>query len=342
MTSTDVDPRSLDLPEGLEFHQRLGLMASTMVARQIDQHLVLPRPTRPFATCTFDQMSGNTMLAMHLAAFGPDTVKCNHRHLDETVAFIVSGHGYSEFRQSDDAEAIRVDWQAGDLIVIPNNAWHQHINLEEQSDVRQLSFRNIRLMNEILHGGDGVYDARENVYHSAARFTNRFNDQPGYFRTREHVGPGRVRANFVSQIVDEPLPADDPGFGVGVATQHYLMGGQRTIDIALTRIRPGGYLRPHKPLIEEAFVVLRGGGRTDVWDDRGHRASVEWSAGDLVSPPLGIWRQHVATDETRLLVGRVIAVTRALGTTDLGDLDAGVPDRFPSIVEAGDPHDERA
>jgi gentisate 1,2-dioxygenase len=338
MTASDVQS-DLDLPFGMRFHERLGLVVDTMVARQLVHHTTLPRPTRHFATATFDGMAGNTMLAMHLANIEVGVVKCNHRHLDETATFILAGRGFSEFRQADDGEPQRLEWEAGDLLVIPSNAWHRHVNTES-TDARQISFRTTRLMTTIMHGGAGHYDKSEDIYHQGARFRARFDDEPGYFARRDEIVPGRIRINFVKQVVDQELPDDDADYGDGVAIQAFSMGGQRITDLALARIRADGRMRPHRPMAEEAFLVLAGSGQTDVWSENGPQRNLRWESGDLVSVPLGAWRQHIADPqrEVRMLVARSTVIERALGLTDQNSawrLDNAHFDRFSALVESG-------
>src|SRR5215218_9750600 len=102
-----------------------GLVAEGMVARQVATHRVEPLPGRDLRTCRMDRLGGHTMTAMHLAEVRPGGHKCNHRHLDETMAYIVAGYGYTELRQSDYAAPVRAEWQAGDVVVVPTNAWHR-------------------------------------------------------------------------------------------------------------------------------------------------------------------------------------------------------------------------
>jgi gentisate 1,2-dioxygenase len=338
---TDMDVRAThasDLPPGMEFHDRLGLIITAMVGRQLPEHTTIPRPTRHFATATFDTMSGNTMMASHLANIEVGVVKCDHRHLDETATFILKGRGFSEFRQSDDADPQRVEWEAGDLLVIPSNAWHRHVNTED-SDARQISFRTTRLMNAIMHGGAGHYDKAETVYHTGARFRDRYDDEPDYFARREEVAPGRVKTNFVKQVASQALPDDDPEYGDGVAIQAFAMGGQRINDLAVARIRAGGRVRPHRPMAEEYCLVLAGSGSTVIWTENGPQRTVEWRAGDLISVPFGAWRQHFAdASDVRLLLARGTLVERALGLADQESawrLDVAHPDRFTECVASG-------
>ncbi len=329
----------VELPAGMEFGEVMGLYITAPVARGLAHHTTLPRPTRHFATATFDTMAGNTMLAMHLANMEVGVVKCDHRHLDETATFILAGRGYSEYRQAEEGPVLRVDWEAGDLLVIPSNAWHRHVNTQD-TDARQISFRTTRLMTSILHGGAGQYAKSEAVYHQGARFTDRFDDEPDYFTVREDLGPGRVRTNFVKQVAAQPLPAEDPEYGDGVAILALAMGGQRITDLAAVGIRAGGATRPHRPWAEEGVLVLAGTGRTEVWSESGARRTWRWGPGDLVSAPLGAWRRHTADGEqdVRLLIGRSTLIERALGLVDQSGpwrLDTPLPDRFSALVAGG-------
>jgi cupin superfamily acireductone dioxygenase involved in methionine salvage len=322
------------LPDGMSYDDR-GLVARGVVARQMLRHRVEPRQGRTVHTCSFDYMAGNTMLAMHLAEIQLGGTKCDHRHLDETMGYIVSGAGYSVFRQDDDEDLIRVDWEAGDVLVVPTNTYHKHHNPSDQHKARQLSFRNTPLMRHLLHGGKGVYDIQDPLYHQNARFYTRFADQPDYFDVHEEIRPGLIRTNFIKNVVAEPLPDPDPDLGRGVAMQRYLMGGQRTLDVALIGIAPHGFVRGHNPLCEEAYLVLRGSGRTDLWNAAGVTRAVEWREGDVISPPLGVARQHVVDGdgEVRLLRVRNTALERAMGIEDNPKLDTVMPDRFPSMIE---------
>jgi len=324
---------------GMEFHPRLGLHVQNMVARQLVTHTTIARPTRHFPTCTFDTMAGNTMLGMHLADVEVGSYKCDHRHFDETASFILTGRGFSEYRQADEGEKLRVDWEAGDLLVIPSNAWHRHVNTSDVR-VRQISFRSTPLMTAFVFGGDGNYEKSDAIYHQSARFTDRFDDQPDYFTSRQELAPGRVGMNFVSQVASQALPEDNPEYGSGVAIQAIAMGGQRITDLAVARIRAGGNMRGHRPLAEESFLVMQGSGASEVWTDDGPRVTLQWSAGDLVSAPLGAWREHTADagEDVRILMARCTAFERALGIADQTApwrLDSDLPDRLEALVDAG-------
>lgn len=333
---TTADDLTRDFPEEMAY-TGTGLVSWGLVARQIPTHRVEPLPGRPMSTCRLDRMGGNTMFAMHLAQIPPGGYKCNHRHLDETLAYMVAGRGRTELRQSDYKGLTITEWEAGDVVVIPTNTWHRHVNADPDQPARQLSFRNTPLMNRILHGGGGTYTVKDRVYNRGGRFEERFDDEEDYFSVREELGPRRVRTNFVRQIASEPLGDDDPELGEGVAVRYFAMGGQLTLNVALVGISDGGFLRPHTPLAEESLLILRGSGHTDLWSPDGEQHTVGWQAGDVVCPPLGVRRRHVADGgDVRVLKVRNVAIERALGIeVSEPALEAAVPDRFGDLFAPG-------
>lgn len=300
-----------------------GLVAQGLVARQVATHRVEPLPGRDLRTCRLDRLGGHTMTAMHLAEVAPGGYKCNHRHLDETMAFVAAGRGWTELRQSDYAAPIRADWAAGDLVVVPTNAWHRHVNADPEQPMRQLSFRNLPLMNRLLHG-PGTPAQPKPAFNIGGRFTARFDDEPDYLSSRTVEDDGTVYANLVRQVVDEPLPPAREGFAV----QQYVMGGQRTLEVALVGLAADAGTPLQHSLTEESVLVLRGRGHTDLRDGDGRAYRIDWQPGDLVCPPLGAARRHVAHDEdVRLLRVRNVAIELALG-----ERDGQLPDRLSRLT----------
>lgn len=330
-TSTPFDPDEFNrkAPAGLFYDKERGLHAHGIVARQVLTHPLAPKPGKSFDTCRLDELAGNTTFGIHLSEMGPGERKCAHRQLDETVTFILSGQGRSEYRQREDGPKLGVEWQAGDVYSIPCNAWHEHFNASEEEPTRKVAFKTGSLVNRLLYGNNPLYD-------QGPRFPDRFDDEPDYFTLREDVGPNRVRMNIIKGVADQPVPEADPELGEGVSVQHYDMTGQRCLDVSVTAVAGHGFVFPHRPLAEEAFVVLRGRGRTDIWQEGGVARSIAWGAGDVVAPPLGIWRQHVNTgeEEVRYLKVRNVFIERGLGV-EPGTLGTVMPDRFPTIMEPG-------
>ena len=319
--------------------RRQFLMVEGVVARGIPTFPLLPRPKRANRSAdgttgaapraaAFDSLGGNTTLGIHLSEVPAGGEKQGHRHLDEATFYIVSGSGWSELRQGEAVPDQRVDWQAGDIVTIPSNAWHKHYNASATEPALQIAFKNTRWLRKLFH-------SREFVYANDFRFPDRYNDEPDYWTRREEGNYGKVKTNYIRDIVREPV-TPDPEAGTGVGITRYSMGGHRTIDHALVEIARGGSVRPHAPLSEEAMLILQGRGRTTLSAGDGRSATVEWQAGDLVVPPFGVTRAHTqAGDEpVRYWWVKNNFIERALGIKGNVSLDGALPVRWPDVLEA--------
>jgi quercetin dioxygenase-like cupin family protein len=317
---------------------RQFLMVEGIIARGVATFPLVERPKRratgagamfpPPRAAAFDSLAGNTTLGIHLSEVPPGGEKQGHRHLDEATFYIVLGRGWSELRQGEDVADQRVDWQAGDLVTIPANAWHKHYNADPDRPALQLAFKNTRFLRKIFH-------SREFVYQNEFRFHDRYDDEPDYWTRREPGNHGKVKVNYVRDVVSDDVDPDtDAGQGVGI--RRYSMGGHRVIDHALVEIAIGGHVREHRPLAEEAMLILRGSGRTTIRSDDGRTTSVDWTAGDLLSAPFNTFRRHEQTGDepVRYLRFQNTFIERALGVKGNTSLDGRLPDRWPDIIEA--------
>jgi quercetin dioxygenase-like cupin family protein len=309
--------------------RRQFLRVGGIIVRQLGSLPLAPRPKRGSRALAFDDLGGNTTLGIHLTEVPPGGERAGHRHLDEATFYIVDGRGWTELRQRDDAPLQRVEWETGDIVAIPANAWHQHFNADPHRPARQLAFKNTRLLRRLFHSRSFVYD-------NPFRFSDRYDDEPDYWTRREVGEDGRVRQNVVRGALQVPLDPV-PEAGEGVRWQRLVMGGHRLLEHVLVELEQGGYLRPHRPLVEEAFLVLAGGGRTHLWDEEGQATVIRWRAGDLFAPPFGLWRQHVqeGPGPARLFWVRNTVFQRALGLQGEVTLDGAWPRRFLQVVEAG-------
>ena len=129
-----------DVPPGMRYDERRQfLLPQGIVARNLAEHPLFPRPKRNSRAAAFDELAGNTTLGIHLSQMAPGGTKPGHRHVDEAALYVIYGYGHSEMRQEDSAVMQRVDWKAGDIISIPSNAWHQHFNDSDTEVVRYLA-----------------------------------------------------------------------------------------------------------------------------------------------------------------------------------------------------------
>lgn len=322
-----TDQRSGPGVGGYYDEARQFLMVEGVIARDVATFPLATRPKRGSRAAAFDGLGGNTTLGIHLSEVPPGGEKSGHRHLDEATFYIVAGRGWSELRQAEEGQDQRIDWKAGDMVVIPSNAWHKHYNADPDRPALQLAFKNTRLLRKLFH-------SREFVYQNLFRFHDRYDDEPDYWSRREPGNYGKVRMNLIPDVASEPV-TPDPAAGEGVSITRFSMGGHRMLDHLLVEIASGGHMRAHRPLAEEALLILRGSGRTSMWGEDGREINVRWSAGDLLAPPLGLWRQHLAEGDepVRVLIVKNNFIERALGVKGNLSLDGHLPDRFPSVVE---------
>ena len=309
--------------------ERQFLIVEGVIARGIPTFPLAPRPKRRSRAATFDSLGGNTTLGIHLSEVPPGRAKPGHRHLDEATFYIVAGRGWSEVRQQDDAPMERVDWKAGDVVTIPSNAWHQHFNASEEEPVLHIAFKNTRLLRRL-------FNSRDFVYKNDFRFDDRYNDEPGYWTSRGDEGRTSTAPIFPDVISESVVP--DPEAGTGVGIRELTMGGHLMVEHALVEIAQGGEIRAHRHLAEEAMLILAGSGQTRLRSDDGREAVVEWTAGDLLSPPFQVWRSHHNTGAgpVRFLRVQNTFIELALGVRgrSISLEGAGLPDRFPAVLEA--------
>jgi quercetin dioxygenase-like cupin family protein len=83
---------------------------------------------------------------------------------------------------------------------------------------------------------------------------------------------------------------------LGVSFAHLGEGRLHQVDATLVEIPPGGYLPPHRHLAEEIIYIISGQGNTTMWQRTNEeQVRYDWVAGDLLSPSLNVWHQHINT-----------------------------------------------
>lgn len=66
-----------------------------------------------------------------------------HRHTYETIAYVLKGKGYSV------VDGQRIDWEAGDALLIPRWTWHQHFNLSDTEYAEYLGAENAPMLQNL-------------------------------------------------------------------------------------------------------------------------------------------------------------------------------------------------
>lgn len=91
-------------------------------------------------------------LDVYMQELPPGGRSGKHRHMWEEFIFVLEGRGYDlhwdvEVEMGDTyrwkaGDAKRCDWQAGDVILIPVNTVHQHVNADPERPARLISAQN--------------------------------------------------------------------------------------------------------------------------------------------------------------------------------------------------------
>ncbi|MDE2474687.1 MAG: cupin domain-containing protein [Alphaproteobacteria bacterium] len=71
----------------------------------------------------------------HIEAYGPGAFGQKHGHLNSAVFFVIRGRGY------DIHDGRRIDWKAGDIMIVETGCVHQHFNDDPEEDAVLLVFK---------------------------------------------------------------------------------------------------------------------------------------------------------------------------------------------------------
>lgn len=85
----------------------------------------------------------NSSISCFLRRIPPAGESDIHRHNFEAIGYALKGSGY----EIHDGE--RIDWSEGDVIYIPANVWHQHVNPNEDEEAIILLITNWPLMTHL-------------------------------------------------------------------------------------------------------------------------------------------------------------------------------------------------
>lgn len=85
---------------------------------------------------------------------------------------------------------------------------------------------------------------------------------------------------------------------LGVALARLGEGRLHQVDATLIELPPGGRLLPQRHLAEEIIYIVSGKGFTEMWVDAEEKVRYAWEAGDLLSPSLNTWHQHVNASDS--------------------------------------------
>ena len=107
------------------------------------------------------------------------------RHLYEEQYLVVEGRGTTEVWQEGGKKHV-FEWQKGSLFAIPLNAYHRIINASSSPALLLAGTSAPNAMN--------LYANQEFIFNCPFTFTDRFNGQENYFKSRDDIPPIRWSA----------------------------------------------------------------------------------------------------------------------------------------------------
>ena len=121
-----------------------------------------------------------------------------------------------------------------------------------------------------------------------------------------------LRGYMVDDVHTAPLKPWPRKGGFGVHLN--LIGAEDSDASYICEIPVSGILKPQKHLFEETILILSGTGKTEVWNEGGHKVVCKWREGSLFAVPLNAWHQHFNLGDKP---SRYLAVTDAPPVIDL-------------------------
>lgn len=112
----------------------------------------------------------------------------------------------------------------------------------------------------------------------------------------------------VTELARQPWPRT----GGSGAFIHMLGPKQAERGIYVADIPGGKALNPERHLYQEAIVILRGRGVTEVWQEGIAKRSFEWGEGSVFAPPLNCWHRLINGTREPVLFLAVTTAPRAL------------------------------
>lgn len=132
---------ALDKAKQLANEAQLRPRTGTVVVRS-DDAVWYEAPGRRTAYLSEPEILGSFVqtMSMQINELLPGESTPSHRHMNESIMFILSGRGHTI------VDGDRFDWGAGDVVSTPLLAWHQHVNDSPSEPVRYIGVTNVPLL----------------------------------------------------------------------------------------------------------------------------------------------------------------------------------------------------
>jgi oxalate decarboxylase/phosphoglucose isomerase-like protein (cupin superfamily) len=216
----------------------------------------------------------------------------SNKHIYEETVYILKGQGATTV-WNDPNKKQTFEWHERSYFAIPPNAHYQHHNGSGTDPARYVAMTAAPRVLDTFKSLDFVFN---NPY----VFTDRFDDQTGYFQeVGEPGGRGHGWAtNFVSDVLGRSEIAGavggSEGRGAGAVGTVFAMVNS-TVRSHSSSWPVGTYKKAHRHGPGIHVLLLRGTGYTLMWPEGGPIERIDWQPGTMFVPPEMWFHQHFNT-----------------------------------------------
>ena len=267
--------------------------------------------------------SGNVHMDAVIMEIAPGKALNPGKHMYEQLIYVLSGCGHTVVEQ--DRKYNNVQWADGSLFAPPLNVQHRHYNDDSSKPARLLAVTTFPLTLQFMGSVDFVGKTQFD-------FTDRYNGQEEYFKSRERIRERWERTNLVPDIRNaEVIKWEERGGGN--ASMFYDMGGNTILEPHISEFAVGEYKLGHRHPYEAIILILSGEGFSIAGkNDLLEYVKMDWKPYSVVSPPYFWFHQHF---NTGTVPARYFAVTEGDFPKRLGiplEVEQVEPDReHPTI-----------
>ncbi len=234
------------------------------------------------------------MIDARVVEIGPGQTTSTHRHMHDTVVFVLEGQGRSTI------DGQRVEWSAWDALHTPARAWHRHTNSDQQRPARLLAVTDAPLIEALgLQHLQDVGDAEPPAEQGPAG--SRDAPSPGgeSFYEQELMRSAQARAERagarrITRFKDVTFRVSPRGTRTSLLVDGSLGFRTSGLSMAMFQIPPGKAQSRHRHPGEAILYVVQGHGYTMI-DDRRQ----DWESGDALLVNRYCWHQHFNGDPER-------------------------------------------
>ncbi len=237
----------------------------------------------------------------YIHELGPRESSTPFKAIYEETIFILSGQGATTVWNHEDKKQT-FEWHKNSYFAIPPNAYRQHHNLSGTEPARYIA----------MTGAPRVIDTFKNlefVFNNPFIFSDRFDDEQGYFQEKPLEGVRHGwKTNFVSDVIaasHRRQHGDGPDSG---GWNRAIKGFGVSFDMVNSTVKShssgwgaGTYKKAHRHGPGIHVLILEGTGYSLMWQEGQPVQRVNWGPGTMLVPPEMWFHQHFAVSNQPVL-----------------------------------------